>query len=125
MQFTSGDYIALGMVALSVAAFAVREWRATVTAKTKQATDDSILRGIVNGLTSKLDEVIRELRDLEDKRQKHEVDCAKIQERTAAAQSRTAEILTEHGRSIGQLQGQIRHVVTGSANKIVEIKTGP
>lgn len=120
-EFTPGDYIAFTMVCLSVMAFAVREWRTVITARAKRAVDESAQRFMVNGLTAKLDDVVKELNDMEEKRQKHEIGCAKIQERTAASQQRTAEILTVHERSISQLQSQIKHVASGAANKIVEI----
>lgn len=121
MNFTGGDYVAMAAVGLAAVGFGVREWRTTVTARTKQAFDDSALRGIVDGLTARLDEVIAEIRDLESKRQKHEIDCARIQERTASAQERTAEILTRHENSISHLQAQMSHVASGAAGKIVEL----
>lgn len=121
MTFTGGDYIAICAIGVSVAAFGLREWRGKITDQAQRASDDTRLEQILKGVIEKVEEAVGEIRNLEQKRQKHEVDCARIQERTAAAQQRTAEILTEHSRSIGSLQGQMRHVATGSANKIIEI----
>lgn len=121
MTFTGGDWIALAAVVLAAAGFAAREYRATVTARIKQASDDTALHGIVDGLTDRLDSVIGEIRELEGKRQKHEIDCARIQERTASAQERTAEILTRHETAIVSLQAQMSHVASGAVGKIVEI----
>jgi hypothetical protein len=120
MQFTGGDWVALSAVGLSVAGFAVREWRTTVTAKTKQASDDSTLHHVVDELTAKLDTALGLIGELEGKRQRHELDCARINERTAASQERTAEILKEHTGAIASLQSQIRNVATGATGKIIE-----
>lgn len=122
MNFSSGDFIAMAALGVTVGAYMVREWRAKIAAEAKDAAADTAMDGIVKGLMSKMDEVVRSIVGLEDRRQKHEVDCARVQERTAAAQQRTAEILQEHGKAIGHLQAQIRNVAPGgSAGKIIEI----
>lgn len=121
-QITNGDYIAAAMFILAVGAATVREVRASTTKAAERAALDTRMNGMISAITTRLDTLATTITGLLDKSQKHEIDCARIQERTAASQERAAEILTEHGRAIAQLQGQIRHVATGSADKIIEFK---
>lgn len=118
--FTSGDYIALGMFGLGVAGITVREWRAAISKAAATTATERDTQSIITAIKTKMDEVVRTVTGLDNKRQKHELECAKIHERTSANMARTAELLTEHARDIGQLQGQVRHLATGSADKLIE-----
>lgn len=121
MQFTEGDYIALVAVGLTVIGFVFREWRQTISKTAIAAAAAAGTQAIILSISDQLKGVVTAITELERKRQKHEIDCAKIQERTAAAQERAAELLVEHGRAIGHLQAQMAHVATGSADTLVEI----
>lgn len=120
MRFTSGDCIALAATTISVLAFAVKEYRGGLTKVTAAAVSKSQAEQIISAVALKVNEALTAIKELEQKRQKHEIECARVQERAAASMARTAEIQAEHGRSISQLQGQMRHVATGSADKMIE-----
>lgn len=120
MQFTAGDSIALAAVVLSVGGFGVREWRTKAGKVAAEAVAASNLQTVIGVVKAKIDEAMVAIGLLEQKRQAHELECARIQERTSANMARTAEILQENTRDIHQLQGQIRHVATGSADKLIE-----
>jgi hypothetical protein len=108
------------MFTLAALGMAAREWRATITARTKQATDNSTAAMLATALATKIDTLNDAWKELDEKRQKHEVDCARVQERTAATQERLTEILDQHGRAIGNLQSQMSRVATGDAGRMVE-----
>lgn len=121
MAFSGGDYIALGMFTLALIGIVARELRAALSKNSANAAADATAESFSALVTAKLNDVIDEIKGLEQKRQKHELDCARIQERTAASLERMAERLDRHDRSIEQVQSQVRHVVSGSADKIIEI----
>lgn len=120
-----GDYIAGGMATATVGGIIVREWRASIAAGRKEATDKTLVTGITTELTAKIELLFGKFRDLDERRQKHELECARVQERTAGILARTTESLDRQGREIGHLQAQVRNVVTGSAGRVVEIVPGP
>lgn len=121
MQLSGGDDIALSAVILSACGFMVREWRAKITKTAMDSAAETSMRSLVSAIETKLDDLMKNFAGLMHKAQQHELDCAVIRERTASEQRRTAEILKGYGRDIGQLQGQIRHVATGAAGKIIEL----
>lgn len=114
MQFSGGDYIALGMFGLGALGFAVREWRATVSMRSKQVADKVAMESVVGTLTAKMEELSQEWRVLDGKRQNHELECARVQERTASTQERLAAVLDRQGRDIQHLQAQVSNLGPGA-----------
>jgi hypothetical protein len=121
MVFSAGDYIALGMFVVGAVGLAVREWRGYVNRETATATADANTNSIIGALTLKMNEMISTLQELERNRQKHELDCARYQERTAATIERTVVMLNSHDKSIETLKAQMAHVASGGAGKLREI----
>jgi hypothetical protein len=72
-------------------------------------------------ISTKIGDAMREIGILNEKREAHEIKCAKINERTAAAQERTAEILERQSRDLESLKAQMAHVASGAAGRAREI----
>ena len=121
MIFSPGDYIALSVLALGVLGFIIRERRAGETRIAAEASVDANIASLVTLLSKKQEEIIELLNTLEAKRQKHEIGCARIQERTAAAMERTVAKLDEHDRAIDNLRAQMAHIASGGAGTVREI----
>lgn len=122
MAFTVGDYIALGAVTLTAIGFVGREWRATVTARSKDASDKSLIQATVGTITEQINRLFSLWGTLDQKRQEHELRCAEVQARTAATQERLIERLDKSDRAVAHLQAQIGHVASGANDRIVEVR---
>ena len=121
MQFSAGDDIALAALGVTGLGILAREVRAKFAKAAANAQSDANTVSIIDAVTGKLDTVAKGIAELEEKRQKHELDCARVQERTAGTMERIAETLDRHDRNIGHLQAQMAHVASGAANVVSEI----
>lgn len=117
MTFSGGDYVAAAMFVLVL----LREARAFVSKASEKVAAETTRAAIVKAVGDKIDIALAAIDVLEGKRNEHELKCAVIQERAANTMSSVVSRLEKNERGLEQAQGQIRHLATGSANKLMEM----
>jgi len=121
-MISAGDFIAGAMFIVAIMGIIIRECRSNGIAKAKAAADQSTALNVANTLSGKMEEIFKLYRDLDERRQLHELACARVQERTATIQSQILATLDRNSRDIVHLQAQMAHVGSSGANRVIELK---
>lgn len=86
----------------------------------RRATDEASRVTAMKDFMARLEAMEARQTASDEKRQEHELTCARIQERNTAEQRRTAEILVRHGDLITNLLAQDRNRRLGVADKVAQ-----